>query len=81
MANLLPHAVLKIFAFQDGHENKDAYDLVFTLLNHKGGLRVAGQAAPVAKHPQVSEALILLGERLSDAGQDGPNVRVVFGRT
>ena len=35
VANLLPYTVLKILAFQDRHENKDAYDLVFTLL-HSG---------------------------------------------
>ncbi|MGH2902131.1 MAG: hypothetical protein ACRDK7_00835 [Solirubrobacteraceae bacterium] len=32
VANLLPYTVLKIFAFQERHENKDAYDLIFTLL-------------------------------------------------
>lgn len=66
VANLLPYTVLKIFAFQDRHENKDAYDLVFTLLNHEGGPRAVGRASaasPVAAHPQVKEALALLGER------------------
>lgn len=44
VANVLPYTVLKILAFQDRHENKDAYDLVFTLLNHEGGPLVAGRA-------------------------------------
>ena len=76
VANVLPYTVLKILAFQDRHENKDAYDLVFTLLNHEGGPRTAGDAAAasaVAEHRQVAEALSLLEERFSDADQDGPN--------
>ncbi len=81
VANVLPYTVLKIFAFQDRHENKDAYDLVFTLLNHEGGPRVAGSAArssPVAKHPQVVEAVALLEERFRDTGQDGPSAYASF---
>ncbi len=56
VANVLPYAALKILAFQDRHENKDAYDLGFTLLNYNGGPSAAGRAAaasPVRKHPQV----------------------------
>ena len=45
---MLPYTVLKIFSFQDRHENKDAYDLVFTLLNHPDGPRAAGVAAAVS---------------------------------
>jgi len=74
VANLLPYAVLKIFAFQERHENKDAYDLVFTQLNFEGGPRAAGLAArksAVAEHPQVEEALTLLEERFRDVEQDG----------
>ena len=73
--------MLKIFAFQDRHENKDAYDLVFTLLNHVAGPRAAGTAAaasPVARHPQVSQALTLLGERFADIAQDGPGAYAAF---
>ncbi len=73
--------VLKIFAFQDRHENKDAYDLIFTLLNQDEGPRAAGTAAaasPVAGHPQVSEALSLLGERFADITQDGPAAYAAF---
>lgn len=81
VANVLPYTVLKIFAFQDRHENKDAYDLVFTLLNHEDGPRSAARAAaasPVAQHPQVIEALGLLEERFRDAGQDGPSAYASF---
>lgn len=81
VANVLPYAVLKIFAFQDRHENKDAYDLVFTLLNHEDGPRSAGRAAAesaVSQHPQVAEAFGLLEERFRDAGQDGPSAYASF---
>lgn len=81
VANVLPYIVLKIFAFQDRHENKDAYDLVFTLLNYEDGPRAAGRAvaaSAVAQHPQVTEALGLLEERFRDAGQDGPNAYASF---
>jgi len=81
VANVLPYTVLKIFAFQARHVNKDAYDLIFTLLYHDGGPRTAGRAAArsaVARHPQVSEALALLEERFSAAGQDGPHAYASF---
>jgi len=81
VADVLPYTVLKIFAFQDRHANKDGYDLVFTLLNYEGGPRAAGNAAaksPVAGHPQVEEALTLLAERFRDAGQDGPSAYASF---
>ena len=81
VANVLPFTVLKILAFQDRHENKDVYDLVFTLLNHEDGPRSAGRAAAasaVAQHPQVIEALGLLEERFRDAGQDGPSAYALF---
>lgn len=81
VANVLPYAVLKILAFQDRHENKDAYDLVFTLLNYEGGPRAAGSAAAassVAHRPQVTEGLNLLDERFCDVGQDGPNAHGSF---
>ncbi|HEY8840452.1 MAG TPA: hypothetical protein VIO80_07340, partial [Candidatus Dormibacteraeota bacterium] len=81
VANVLPYTVLKILAFQDRHENKDAYDLVFTLLNHERGPRSAGDtaaASAIAKHEQVEEALLLLEERFRDARQDGPNAYALF---
>lgn len=81
VANLLPYTVLKILAFQDRHENKDAYDLVFTLLNSGEGPRAAGREAkssPIAGHPQVVEALALLRERFAEAGRDGPSQYALF---
>lgn len=75
VANILPQVGLKVFAFQDRHANKDAYDLVDTLLHPEGGPRAAGAAArasPLADNDQVGEALKLLGERFRDIGQDGP---------
>jgi hypothetical protein len=81
VANLLPYTVLKILAFQDRHENKDAYDLVFTLFQAEGGPGEAGKAArssAVAEHPQVTEALSLLEERFRDVDRDGPTAYAAF---
>ena len=81
VANILPFIVLKSFAFQDRHENKDAYDLIFTLLHFSRGPHDAGAAAvrsPVAGHRQVVEALSLLKERFQDVEQDGPVAYAVF---
>jgi hypothetical protein len=81
VANLLPYTVLKIFAFQDRHENKDAYDLIFTLLHVHDDPSTAGAAAatsPVAEHEQVVEALVLLEDRFADADQDGPSAYGLF---
>lgn len=81
VVNLLPYAVLKILAFQDRHEKKDSYDLIFTLLNHEGGPRVAGELArssAVADHPQAVEALTLLEERFRDVEQDGCSSYAIF---
>lgn len=55
VANTLPYTVLKILAFQDRHQNKDAYDLVFVLLNTAGGPRTAGTTcatSPIANYPK-----------------------------
>lgn len=81
IAGLMPYVVLKILAFQDRHENKDSYDLVFTLLNHSGGPQAAGELAshsPVSAHPQVREAIALLAKRFDEPGQDGPTAYASF---
>ena len=81
VANVLPYTVLKILAFQDRHENKDAYDLIFTLLNHAGGPSATGRTAassPVRGHLQVGEALTLLAERFADVARDGPHGYAAF---
>jgi hypothetical protein len=81
VANVLPYTVLKILAFQDRHENKDAYDLIFTLLHHEGGPRSAGDSAgmsPISDYEQVEEALPLLEERFRDTSQDGPSAYALF---
>lgn len=81
VANILPYTVLKVFAFQDRHENKDAYDLIFTLLNHQGRPQATGTgaaASPIAGHPQVSDALILLEDRFRDIARDGPGAYAAF---
>lgn len=81
VTNVLPYAVLKIFALQDRHENKDAYDLAFTLFNYEGGPAAAGRAAAnsrVKTHPQVKEAMLLLEQRFRDIAQDGPHAYASF---
>lgn len=75
VAGLAAYTVLKIFAFQDRHQNKDAYDLVFTILNYPEGPSAAGRAiaaSAIAGEPRVTEALRLLEERFEDHEQDGP---------
>lgn len=75
VANILPYVVLKVFAFQDRHEPKDAYDLIFTILNYKGGPGAAGSLAArssIMNHAQVLDALHLLKKRFADIRQDGP---------
>ncbi|MFL6128270.1 MAG: hypothetical protein ACJ73E_04305 [Mycobacteriales bacterium] len=81
VANVLPYVVLKILSFQDRHANKDAYDLVFTLLNQQGGPYVAGRLAatsPIAEHRQVAEGISLLAERFQTAAHDGPVAHATF---
>jgi hypothetical protein len=81
VANLLPYTVLKVLAFQDRHENKDSYDLVFCLLHFGDGPEAAGREAArsaIAHHASVTGALELLGERFRDVGQDGPTAYATF---
>lgn len=81
VANILPYTVLKINAFNDRHENKDAYDLVFTLLHADGGPEAAGFRAatsPIADDPQVTSAVELLAERFSTPDMDGPRAYGAF---
>ncbi len=81
VANILTYTALKIFAFQDRHDNKDAYDLVFTLLNAEDGPEHAGvraRVSPIAGREQIAEALVLLEERFADVDQDGPSAYAAF---
>jgi len=81
VANILSYTVLKILAFQDRHENKDSYDLVYCLLNLNDGPEDAGRAAgasAIRDDAQVADALRLLAERFVDVGQDGPHAYARF---
>ena len=81
VAGLLTYTVLKILAFQDRHENKDAYDLVFVIANYPGGPTAAGRVSadsPVNGHPQVTEAIALLAARFAEASHDGPHAYASF---
>ncbi len=81
VANVLPYTVLKVLSFQDRHDDKDAYDLVFTLLNREGEPWKTGAAAassPIAAKGEVMEAMELLGRRFADEEQDGPCAYAAF---
>lgn len=81
VANVLPYVVLKINAFQDRHENKDAYDLVFTLRHYRDKPEATGRelaASSVAGHEQVAAALELLDERFAEPDNDGPTAYAGF---
>lgn len=81
VANILSYTVLKILAFQDRHENKDAYDLVYCLLNFGDGPEDAGRTAAnsaIYEEAQVHEAIRLLAERFSIVDNDGPSSYASF---
>ncbi len=81
VANILAYTVLKILAFQDRHENKDAYDLIYCMLNFGEGPEDAGRTAAhsaIRGDAQVEDALRLLSERFADADQDGPHAYAAF---
>ena len=81
VADILSYTVLKILAFQDRHENKDSYDLIYCLLNFGEGPEDAGRAAAqsaIRGEPQVRDALQLLAERFESADHDGPHAYGMF---
>jgi hypothetical protein len=81
VANILAYTVLKILAFQDRHENKDSYDLIYCLLNFGEGPEDAGRhaaASDIRGDAQVEEALQLLAERFDSAEHDGPHAYGAF---
>jgi hypothetical protein len=81
VAHILAYTVLKILAFQDRHENKDAYDLMYCLLNFGEGPEEAGRTAArsaIRNDPQVEFALGLLAERFASVGEDGPHAYAAF---
>ena len=81
VADILSYTVLKILAFQDRHENKDSYDLIYCLLNFGEGPEEAGRAAAqsaIRGDSQVHEALQLLAERFESADHDGPHAYGAF---
>lgn len=81
VANILAYTVLKILAFQDRHENKDSYDLIYCLLNFGEGPEDAGRhaaASAIRGDAQVEESLQLLAERFDSAEHDGPHAYGAF---
>lgn len=81
VADILSYTVLKILAFQDRHENKDSYDLIYCLLNFGGGPEDAGRAAAqsaIRDAMQVRDALQLLAARFESGDHDGPRAYGTF---
>jgi len=81
VASILSYTVLKTFAFQDRHENKDSYDLIYCLLNFDSGPEDAGRAvarSAIRDEAQVREALQLLAERFESVDHDGPRAYASF---
>jgi hypothetical protein len=81
VANILSYTVLKTLAFQSRHENKDAYDLIYCLLNFGEGPDDAGRKASssdILEDDQVGEALQLLAERFESIEHDGPRAYAAF---
>ncbi|GBE26087.1 hypothetical protein BMS3Bbin02_02380 [bacterium BMS3Bbin02] len=72
VAGILRFVALKILAFQDRHQNRDAYDLVYSMLYFEGGPEGAASASPIRREPLVSDAMDLLGERFETIDKDGP---------
>jgi hypothetical protein len=76
VAGLAPFVTLKIRAFADRHHDKDAYDLVYTLLNHPDGPAGAGRAiaaSAVIHDPLVVDSLQRVTERFANPRNDGPS--------
>jgi hypothetical protein len=81
VANILAYTVLKVLAFQDRHENKDSYDLVYCLLNFGDEPEAAAHAAresAILGTEQVTTALALLLERYASVDADGPTAYASF---
>jgi len=81
VADILSYCVLKVFAFQDRHENKDPYDLVYCLLNFGEDTEEAGRHAAqsaISADPVVQEALQMLAARFESADHDGPRAYAAF---
>lgn len=81
VADILSYTVLKTLAFQSRHENKDAYDLIYCVLNFGDGPDDAGRKASssaILEDDQVREALQLLDERFESVDHDGPRAYAAF---
>lgn len=68
-------------AYQDRHQNKDTYDLIFCLLNYGRGPEHAAAVAagsPIRDHPIVVDGVRSLEERFADVDRDGPGAYATF---
>lgn len=72
--------VLKAHAFRGRGENKDAYDLVYVLLNYREApyVDVAARFALIAGTPEAREVLTILEEDFATDDHLGPKRRATF---
>jgi hypothetical protein len=70
----VPFVVLKALAFDKRREPKDAYDLVYVLLNTAGGAGSVAKSATENERGQESfrKAIDILSNRFSEITRDGP---------
>lgn len=81
VVGLMPFMVLKTFAFVDRHHARDAYDIVWSLANHRDGPEGAGRemaASPVVADPLAVEAVALLRSRFGGAHKEAPMAYAAF---
>jgi len=75
VTGLFSFVVLKVFAYQDRHHAKDAYDLIHVLQYQPGGAAASGgllAGSPVGADDLAIEAFRMLAEHFGDPGMDGP---------
>lgn len=89
VAGIVSYIVLKTLAYEDRMEPKDAYDLLFVLLNHEGGPEGVGElfAAKMAANPSeplyqrtldILRSRFLNDDQLNGAEKDGPTSYGLF---
>ncbi len=80
MAGPAAFVVLKAHAFRGRGENKDAYDLVYVLLNYGSApsVDVAARFAAIADAPEARAALTVLAEDFATDEHVGPKRRAAF---
>ena len=70
---------MKALAFRSRGENKDAYDLVYLVRNHTGGVQsIAAEFTPLLNEPEAKEALAVLRADFDSVETLGPRRAAEF---